>query len=405
MTTSGIGHRDGAHLGSASLAVRLADRMPCLLDAMVRRILTEVPYYRQLPEAEIEVDVRGIAEFHLGLVTRMLREDRMPTGAELAVVTRSAARRAEEGIPLRLVLAANYAGAGAAWEVVSEYARGDEVAAVVAIGSRMLRYLLTLSTAVTEGFMETTLAVTGRDREIRGQLFDAVLTGRETPELWENAGLAPWRERTVLALRFTEPVPGNEVTAAVEVRRRNRAIRQVLTDLSGTPVLDGLTATGGTIMLKGQARADGLTTALAPVVGDRWAAGTANAVANTMPEAVCAAVDTAEVADRLALEPRVYDLTALRFEVQVTRPGPARAALADLVERLAGHPDLRETLAAYLACDGVRRETAKRLHLHVNTVDYRLSRVRGLTEVDPTTREGWQTLRAAVIAHRFVSAQ
>jgi DNA-binding PucR family transcriptional regulator len=43
---------------------------------------------------------------------------------------------------------------------------------------------------------------------------------------------------------------------------------------------------------------------------------------------------------------------------------------------------LRETLEAFLDCSGSWSRTAQRLHLHVNTVRYRIGRVEELTGRD-----------------------
>ncbi|WP_279579039.1 helix-turn-helix domain-containing protein [Fodinicola feengrottensis] len=43
------------------------------------------------------------------------------------------------------------------------------------------------------------------------------------------------------------------------------------------------------------------------------------------------------------------------------------------------------------------------LTVHVNTLDYRLGRIRMLTSIDPTQREGWLTFGAALTAHRYVN--
>jgi sugar diacid utilization regulator len=44
---------------------------------------------------------------------------------------------------------------------------------------------------------------------------------------------------------------------------------------------------------------------------------------------------------------------------------------------------LLETLEAFVACELDRRETAQRLHVHPNTLDYRLRRIAELTTLDP----------------------
>ena len=402
MAVSGQHSAEERPAPSTGLQQRAAEHVPSLVRAVVGRVLRDVPHYRQLPADEIDVEVNEIVRFNLALFVRMLHEGRLPSIEDLAVLRQAASRRAEEGIPLSVVLAANYAGARACWEKVADLAGPDEAADVVEIGCRVLDYLLLLTTAVAEAHVDTTTLIV-EGREARERLLDEVSANRETPRLWEQAGLSPWEERTVLALRLTPPSHDSEPTNAVECRRRNRVVRECLSRLVDEPVIDSLRATGGVVLMPGLVAPTALTRALQPSLCRGWAAGTAQAKApEGTPDAVQAATDAAEVADRLGLEPVVYDLDSVRFEVQVTRPGPARDALVDILAPLAEHGDLWSTLQEYLDCEGSRGETARRLHVHVNTLDYRLGRIHTLTNVDPTQRDGWLMLRASSLALRFV---
>ncbi|PRY18129.1 PucR family transcriptional regulator [Kineococcus rhizosphaerae] len=85
-----------------------------------------------------------------------------------------------------------------------------------------------------------------------------------------------------------------------------------------------------------------------------------------------------------------------------------RAVATDLVETtLGGLRDVRggaepvlRTLEAYLASGGNATEAARRLHLSVRAVTYRLARVRDLTGVDVTRPEQRFGVQAAVLAAR-----
>ncbi|WP_307875173.1 PucR family transcriptional regulator [Frankia nepalensis] len=78
----------------------------------------------------------------------------------------------------------------------------------------------------------------------------------------------------------------------------------------------------------------------------------------------------------------------------------ARAELGPLLER----PDLLETLAAWLETNGSRAAVAERIHVHRNSVGYRMNRVRellGLADDEPARM--WR-LHAAVIAREVLQA-
>jgi DNA-binding PucR family transcriptional regulator len=98
----------------------------------------------------------------------------------------------------------------------------------------------------------------------------------------------------------------------------------------------------------------------------------------------------------------VHVLGDLVMEVQVTRPGPARDALERLLEPVSDHPDLGETLVAYVDAGGRRAEAARALHVHPNTLDYRLNRIADLTGIDPADRVGGEQLRWALVVHRYL---
>jgi sugar diacid utilization regulator len=90
--------------------------------------------------------------------------------------------------------------------------------------------------------------------------------------------------------------------------------------------------------------------------------------------------------------------------------GRDRAALTDLVESVliplerarGGATPLMATLEAYFASGAVATATARRLHVSVRTVTYRLARVASLTGYDPTMPSDRLTLQAAVLGARLL---
>jgi DNA-binding PucR family transcriptional regulator len=89
------------------------------------------------------------------------------------------------------------------------------------------------------------------------------------------------------------------------------------------------------------------------------------------------------------------------LEYQLTRPSDAQSELGHLLDPLDRNPDLPHTLAVYLDHDLDRRSTAAALHVHPNTLDYRLRRIVELTGLDPSTSRGLQLLGAALAARRL----
>ncbi|MEV5790971.1 helix-turn-helix domain-containing protein [Streptomyces sp. NPDC052192] len=88
-------------------------------------------------------------------------------------------------------------------------------------------------------------------------------------------------------------------------------------------------------------------------------------------------------------------LTGIPAEV---RTAFSRTVLGPLFE--AGNPSfaaLLETLEIFLACDGSWSRTAEALHLHVNTVHYRVQRVEHFTGRDLSSLYDRLDLRAALL--------
>ncbi|MET9341736.1 helix-turn-helix domain-containing protein [Nonomuraea sp. NPDC003804] len=81
-------------------------------------------------------------------------------------------------------------------------------------------------------------------------------------------------------------------------------------------------------------------------------------------------------------------------------PPAATADLAALLAPLDAHPELLLTLETHLRHGRSRRATADALHLHPNTVDYRLRRVAALTGLDPADDGDVQRVGAALAARR-----
>lgn len=74
--------------------------------------------------------------------------------------------------------------------------------------------------------------------------------------------------------------------------------------------------------------------------------------------------------------------------------------LAAVLQPLRPHPELLDTLLRFVNNDLNRRRTANQLHIHPNTVDYRLRKIAELTGVDASQPGGIQRLAAALAAQR-----
>lgn len=120
-----------------------------------------------------------------------------------------------------------------------------------------------------------------------------------------------------------------------------------------------------------------------------------------IPADSAVAHDMLDIALRLGLPARVHRFGDLALEYQLTRPGPGLEMLAALLDPLDDQPELLETLGCHIATGLNRKRTSRLLHLHVNSIDYRLRRIAALTGLEAGKSDGLWYLRSAYVAHSY----
>ncbi|MBF6319551.1 helix-turn-helix domain-containing protein [Nocardia cyriacigeorgica] len=182
-------------------------------------------------------------------------------------------------------------------------------------------------------------------------------------------------------------------------------IEAVLAERCGPHALSIFGAEGGTLLIPHELLEDAelgeLVRALADTIRRPLIAVTVAAEPSGIPEAGRQAHDFLDTASAMCIEPGLYRMSDLGLHFQLSRPGPARDVLHALLEPLDDHPELLQTLATHLANDMNRQRTASKLHVHANTVDYRLKRIHQMTGCDPSTVAGLWRLRSALVVRRY----
>ena len=394
----------------AALYARVQRRLPKLAKRMIETFLEEVPFYRRLPREQLDGEILEICKDNLRTFFATLQEERLPTEEELAEPRSSAARRAQERVPLDAVLQAYHIGGRIGWaELVSE-ARSSETEQLVAAAERVQLYIQCVTGAVATAYLEEQQAISGEERDVRRALAAALMAGQPAEALAARVGVDLARRWAVVALELgqhdDEKVAG--VAGAVAARRKVRRVQARLDEYAGAPVLGLLDPAGGTVFLPDDGTVlDGLPALLeelqaaagAPV---RAGAACSDAIGG-LGRASAQARDVLRLAARLGRPPGLYVLRDVLLEYQLTHPSDAVPVLVSLLDPLERNPDLLLTLDAYLAEDLDRRRTAAALHVHPNTLDYRLKRIVELTGLEPTTTAGLQLLAAASLARRLSS--
>jgi sugar diacid utilization regulator len=113
------------------------------------------------------------------------------------------------------------------------------------------------------------------------------------------------------------------------------------------------------------------------------------------------------MAVRLRLDSPLIQAEQLLIYRVLLRDQPAiadlvQSVLGQLVHARGGAEPLLATLDAYFASGSVTTETARRLHLSVRAVTYRLDRIKTLTGYDPTDPAQRFTVHAAVLGARLL---
>jgi sugar diacid utilization regulator len=268
------------------------------------------------------------------------------------------------------------------------------------------------------GHVDAQREVVRREEAFRREFVDDLLTGRsEMGSLVERAerlGLALTASHTVTVAASDKPVDsGMHLTAWLEDKVRARFGDRGLLVAAKDGRLVSVLSAGP---LQGSIGADGRT--LAGLAGSavarltrrpRWRVGIGRSHAG--PRGVLRsyreAVDALEVAERLDLRDRVVHARDMLVYRVLLRD---EAAIADLVSTVlgpltdarGGPEPLVGTVEEYFAGGRNAASAARRLHLSVRAVTYRLQRVRELTGYDPTDPGDQLPLLVAVTGARLL---
>ncbi len=227
------------------------------------------------------------------------------------------------------------------------------------------------------------------------RLTDALLDGKPVVALARDYGLAVTQSYSVAALA----IPGT-FTDSGHTEHVVRCIRREL-QLQDPQAMSRLSPNGGTILLpvrpqEKSATLNDVLTRLSVVAQMELTAVSMISSLAQIPVIACRMHGLLDVALALNRTGRVHQPDDLTLEWQLLQPGPAREGLVAVADSLEQRPELLETLRlfAYVGLD--RRHVARTLHVHPNTVDYRLKRVADLTGHDPLRVAGLWYLRSAL---------
>jgi sugar diacid utilization regulator len=346
-------------------------------------------------------------------------------------------RAALEGVPLRALVELYLTAAWRLWRhlpsVRSAASQGDSSEAIVDAGEAVLRAIDEAVAAGVEGHQLARRELTRREEAARRELFDDLLSGRPSAsgvvsraadfglDLAGPHAVAlisaekPFVDGSSLVTRIESAVLGVKgdantlvaskdgllvvIFAAPDAAALEYVVQRLSQELGSRP--ERFNGSGPALPVAVQLRR--------PAGIGHWqiTLGRARPGAGGVFASYEEALDARELAHRLKLDQPVVAAKDLLVYRMLLRD---RSAIADLVNATlrplmsarGGAVPLLETLAAYYETGGNTTETARRLHLSVRAVTYRLERVASLSGRDPTDPADRFTLNTAVLGAKLL---
>ena len=380
----------------AEIATRVRAQREEIAAAFVERLQAEVVDYR-LADEELRVDVRAFALAMLDGLLDELGGGEPASDEELDRIRRAAARRVHV-VSLEDFLRAWRIFGETAWAAVVaavENAEPREHAAALEAAARLIRHVDTVTTAGARAYLDEMHDALSDLGLLRSDLLEALVAGDEDPERLRRR-VKPLRVRlpdeyVVVVARG----PDGTASTAGTLRRIVESVRTSLRPEAG-PLLVGVRGSevvalypigagaedrdrvkGDCAKLAAALEADGVTVGVS--------------IRHAGVAEIAAGYDEARAAERLAQETG-KDGRALAFDDvlidHIVRSSPAiERALDATIRPLVDYDRARqsalvETLNVYVESLFNITKSAAVLHVHPNTVAYRLRRIARLTGRD-----------------------
>ncbi len=337
-------------------------------DRMVATFRAQISGYQRLPEPVVINQIVAIARRNVELFFGSILEGRGPTDEDLEPFRDSARDRAGEGMPLEDLLHAYRVGGKLGWQAVTAAAEESERDALLAAAERLMDYIDRVSSVVAQAYLDQRQHLVSEEERRLRDLFEAIVADAPL-----DPGLRELAERVGFPLEddyrpFAQTIAGaaayDHSQLAAELRARGVLALTEGERVSGLAPVDYELETGG--------------------AGALVAVGAATA----RPDLAAALEEVRLLVDlgrRLGRTGRLQPEDFLTELLLVRSPRLAaelrRRALHALEDGARGS-ELVRTLTAYLDSDLDRRRAAAALHVHPNTLDYRLRRVSELTGLD-----------------------
>ena len=360
------------------------------VDRAVRRILSTVGSYEETHVVARD-DLWWSVYRNLETILLALGEGRPVSEEELAVRRELGRRRAQQGMPVDDVMRAFRLGYAVFWEALSETARdlGSEYAEVLLEKATQVWMTFDLVTSAVSQAHREALATQHSDRRRRALKFLHGLQNypqdsSPTEEIARSLGLDPHGPFTVVVQATTDKPPVLTVRDLLVIDQPDRMV--IISTTGGDPGRAEATLAG--LLRRQDFKHIGVGILRHGLAGARQS------------------LEDAEAAFRTAV---ALDVPAVLFRsdwlacLAMRHVGQLSVLVAPAVAALESDDDLWSTLETFLGADGSMTATGKALHVHANTVAYRLRQFAARTGIDPRTATGMALTQLALTYSREAS--
>jgi len=358
-----------------------------------------------LPGDAIAGDVTTITRVCLELAVSMLDGKDLPE--KLQRLGDAAAGWAREGVPIDTIHHSIHEGFKMGLELVVSDATMKDYDDLVDGAKMVVEMLDMINSAVSMAYVRELRAVVSEHHTAVHTLTSALLGGHSTSTMARECGIAIASSYVVLAVAIP---PHREernpmVDGKVVARRKLRRVQAELATRCGEAALSLLSVDGGTVLIPSghldNEQLDALVTQLSHAAQVGVTATMVDATPEKLPTAADQAHELLDMVQRLQAVAGLCRFDELALEYQLTRPGTARARLAERIAPILDSPHLLDALDAHLRHGSDRKAAAAEIHVHPNTFSYRLRRIAELTGADPTDPHDSRLLAAALTIQRL----
>lgn len=356
---------------------------------------------------EVAVPVTLLGNY-LWALAAVAETGRRLTRSELGACRQRGVEAATGGVSLRALVDLHLTATWRAWEELPAAQTAARLSVLRAVARSVLRAADDAVAALADGYEHAQRLAIRQEEALRREFIDDLLSGGGGLELLvaraERFGLR-LASHHVVAVATAGPnqpplTEASSLTRGAEAEIAHRfGSRDVLVATKSGLLVCVVPAVAGVV--------DELSGLLHRLAGVRVGVGRPHAGPAGVAHSYEEARDALDLASRLGLDNPVVEAAGLLMYRMLLRN---LGAITELVEDVlgplrqarGGPGPLLDTLATYFATGGVAAETARRIHIGVRTVTYRLERIRALTGYSATDPAHRFTLEAAVLGARLL---